>query len=62
MAMRKKATRKKAKKTARKATRKVAKKAMKKAPRKVRCSGKTALGKRCKRYASGKSKFCAAHK
>jgi len=29
---------------------------------KVRCAAKTKEGKRCKNYASGKSKFCAAHK
>ena len=36
--------------------------AKKKVARKVRCAAKTAAGKRCKRYAAGKSKFCAAHK
>jgi hypothetical protein len=30
--------------------------------KKVRCAGKTKEGKRCKRIASSKSKFCAAHK
>jgi len=28
----------------------------------LRCAAKTAAGKRCKNKASGKSKFCAAHK
>lgn len=28
----------------------------------VRCAGKTKAGKGCKRFASGKSKFCNAHK
>ncbi|MFQ6106327.1 MAG: hypothetical protein ACE5QF_01880 [Thermoplasmata archaeon] len=30
--------------------------------KKVRCAAKTKAGKRCKRYASGRSKYCAAHK
>ena len=30
--------------------------------KKVRCSAKTKEGKKCKNFASGKSKFCAAHK
>ena len=30
--------------------------------KKVRCSAKTKEGKQCKNTASGKSKFCAAHK
>jgi len=30
--------------------------------RKVRCAAKTAAGKRCKRYAGGKSKFCPSHR
>ncbi len=42
------------------AKKKVAKKKV--VARKVRCAAKTAAGKRCKRYATGKSKFCASHK
>lgn len=30
--------------------------------KKVKCAGKTKEGKKCKNYASGKSKFCASHK
>ena len=40
-------------------------KAKKKAAKKVkktRCPAKTKAGKRCKNSASGRSKFCAAHK
>ena len=50
------------KKAAKKKTTK--KKAAKKKPaaKKVRCAAKTKDGKKCKNYASGKSKFCAAHK
>lgn len=36
--------------------------AKKKKAKKVRCAAKTKAGKRCKRYASGRSKYCAAHK
>ncbi len=36
--------------------------AKKKAAKKVRCAAKTKEGKKCKNNASGKSKFCAAHK
>jgi hypothetical protein len=36
------------------------KKAVKKKAK--RCAGKTKAGKRCKNYASGRSKYCAAHK
>ncbi len=31
-------------------------------PRKVRCSAKTAAGRRCKNFAAGKSKFCRSHR
>jgi len=42
---------------------KAKKKAVKaKKVKKVRCPAKTKEGKRCKNNASGKSKFCAAHK
>lgn len=37
------------------------KKAVKKV-KKVRCAAKTKEGKRCKRMAVGKSKFCSVHK
>jgi len=30
--------------------------------KKAKCAGKTKAGKKCKNYAAGKSKFCAAHK
>jgi len=30
--------------------------------KKVRCAAITKSGKRCKKMASGKSKFCASHK
>ncbi len=30
--------------------------------KKARCPAKTKAGKRCKNYASGRSKYCAAHK
>lgn len=30
--------------------------------KKVRCAAKTKAGKRCKNYASGRSKYCASHK
>jgi hypothetical protein len=30
--------------------------------RKVRCAAKTATGKQCKRYATGKSRFCPSHR
>ena len=30
--------------------------------RKVRCSGKTATGKQCKRYAYGGAKRCPSHR
>lgn len=36
--------------------------AKKKVVKKARCVAKTAAGKRCKNKATGKSKFCAAHK
>ena len=61
----KKAKKKVARKPAKRkvATKKVAKKKVaKKAVKKVRCAAKTAAGTRCKRTASGKSKFCASHK
>jgi len=32
------------------------------ATRKVRCRAKTAAGKPCKRYATGKSKYCPSHR
>ena len=73
MPVKKKAAKKPAKKrVARKPVRKVAKKrvakkpvrkvAKKKVAKKLRCAAKTAAGRRCKRTASGKSKFCASHK
>jgi len=34
----------------------------KKAVKKSRCPAKTKEGKRCKSYASGRSKFCVVHK
>ncbi len=34
----------------------------KKAAKKVRCAAKTKEDKRCKRTASGGSKFCSSHK
>lgn len=30
--------------------------------KKVRCAAKTAAGKKCKRYVSGRSKYCSVHK
>ena len=33
-----------------------------KAAKKAKCASKTKEGKKCKNNASGKSKFCAAHK
>jgi hypothetical protein len=30
--------------------------------KKARCAATTAAGKRCKKSAAGKSKFCASHK
>jgi hypothetical protein len=30
--------------------------------RKARCAARTKAGKRCKNYASGRSKYCAVHK
>lgn len=36
------------------------KKAKKK--KKVRCAAKTAAKKRCKRYVSGRGKYCSVHK
>ncbi len=46
------------------AKKKVAKKkvAKKKVVKKTKCPAKTKAGKKCKNYASGKSKFCASHK
>ncbi len=45
------------------AKKKVAKKKVaKKAPKKLKCAAKTKEGKKCKRTASGKSKFCSSHK
>jgi hypothetical protein len=49
--------RKKAKPKRRKAKPKKKAKAKKK-----RCAAKTKAGKRCKRYASGRSKYCSVHK
>ncbi|UCE39277.1 MAG: hypothetical protein JSW00_08680 [Thermoplasmata archaeon] len=46
----------KKKKTTKKKT---AKKGTKK---KAKCAAKTKAGKRCKSYASGRSKYCVAHK
>ena len=50
------------KKTAKKkvAKKKVAKKKV--AKKKAKCAAKTKTGKKCKNFASGKSKFCASHK
>jgi hypothetical protein len=45
-----------------KAKKKPAKKKAKKAVRKVRCSGKTAEGKRCKRMVTPPAKRCYLHK
>jgi hypothetical protein len=39
----------------------MAKKA-KKTAKKKKCAAKTKSGKKCKNYATGRSKFCAAHK
>jgi hypothetical protein len=36
--------------------------AKKKAAKKVRCAAKTKDGKRCKRFVTGKGKYCAVHK
>ncbi len=54
--------RKTARKVAKRVGRKKVGKAAKKPARKVRCVGKTMAGKRCRRYVTGKSKFCAAHR
>lgn len=45
-----------------KVAKKKVKKAAKKPAKKVRCAAKTLAGKNCKRYVTGKSKFCAAHR
>ncbi len=37
------------------------KKTKKKTMKKVRCAAKTRDGKRCKNFASGRSKYCKAH-
>jgi hypothetical protein len=59
------------KKAAKKTTKKksVKKKPAKKKPtkkkpaaKKVKCAAKTKAGKKCKNYASGRSKYCASHK
>lgn len=47
---------------AKKRGKKKAKKGAKKAAKKKRCAAKTKSGKRCKRYATGRSKYCALHK
>jgi len=36
--------------------------AKKKAAKKVRCMAKTKDGKRCKRFVTGKGKYCTVHK
>jgi len=56
MVAKKKAARKKV------AKKKVKRAAAKKPAKKVRCAAKTLAGKRCKRYVTGKSKYCAAHR
>jgi len=54
--------RKTAPKVAKRVGRRKVGKAVKKPAKKVRCAGKTKAGKRCRRYVTGKSKFCAAHR
>ena len=49
-------------KAKKKAVKKAVKKTVKKAAKKVRCAGKTADGKRCKRMAVKPSKYCYQHK
>jgi hypothetical protein len=53
---------KKKKRTKKKTKKKTAKKSTKKKGKKKKCAGKTKSGKKCKSYASGRSKYCVAHK